>query len=80
MLKICRLFPDMYIITAFMGSAFAGAMAISHAFFIFRVSVSCGVDLFEFVTCFRELFKTGYSIVSGKESNGPTFEDEASVE
>lgn len=38
--KIWRVEPVMYIPIAFMGSCFAGAMAISHAFFNFRVSVS----------------------------------------
>lgn len=40
MLKICKLFPDMYIIIAFMGMAFAGAKAISHAFLRNKSSVS----------------------------------------
>lgn len=43
-LKICRLFPDMYIMIAFMGICFEGARAISHAFLSFRVSVSTGLD------------------------------------
>ncbi len=57
MLKICRLLPDMYIITAFMGSALAGAMAISHAFFTFKVSVSSVVDFVVVDNCFLELCK-----------------------
>lgn len=36
----------MYIMTAFMGSAFAGASATSHAFLIFSVSISSGVEGF----------------------------------
>lgn len=40
MLKICRLFPDMYIIMPFMGSCLAGARAISHDFLTFKASVS----------------------------------------
>lgn len=59
MLKICRLLPDMYIITAFMGSALAGAMAISHAFLTFSVSVSSTVDVFG-EKCFLEL--CGYGL------------------
>lgn len=46
MLKIWRELPDMYIIIAFMGSAFAGARASSQDFFIFSVSVSSGVGAF----------------------------------
>lgn len=42
-LKICRELPDMYIMIAFMGMVFAGAMAISHAFLRKRSSVSTGV-------------------------------------
>lgn len=48
MLNICSELPDMYIIIAFMGSAFAGASASSHAFFIFRLSISSGEDGFRF--------------------------------
>ncbi len=55
MLKICRLFPDMYIMTAFIGIALAGAMAISHAFLTFKVSVSSDVDFLEADNCFFEL-------------------------
>jgi hypothetical protein len=40
--KICRELPDMYIMIAFMGIAFAGARAISHAFLRKRSSVSLG--------------------------------------
>ena len=36
----------MYIMTAFIGSAFAGARASSHDFFILSVSVSSGVGTF----------------------------------
>lgn len=36
----------MYIMIAFMGSAFAGARASSQDFFILRVSVSSGVGAF----------------------------------
>lgn len=43
-LKICRLFPDMYIMTAFMGSCFEGARAISQAFLTLRASVSTGLE------------------------------------
>lgn len=42
-LKICRELPDMYIMIAFMGMVFAGAMAISQAFLRKRSSVSTGV-------------------------------------
>ncbi len=42
MLKICNELPDMYIIIAFMGNAFAGPRAISHAFLSFKVSISEG--------------------------------------
>jgi hypothetical protein len=42
MLKICKELPDMYIIIAFMGNAFAGPSAISHAFLSFKVSISEG--------------------------------------
>lgn len=41
-LKICKLLPDMYIMIAFMGICLDGAMAISHAFFSFKASVSSG--------------------------------------
>lgn len=41
--KTCRLLPDMYIMIAFMGSAFAGASASSHAFFSLSMSVAVGV-------------------------------------
>jgi len=40
MLKICNELPVMYIPIAFIGSCLAGPMAISHAFFIFSVSIS----------------------------------------
>jgi len=40
MLKICRLLPDMYIMIAFIGRAFAGASASSHAFLSLSVSVA----------------------------------------
>ena len=43
MLNICNELPDMYIMMAFMGSCFAGAMASSQDFLIFRVSVSAVV-------------------------------------
>lgn len=43
-LKIWRLFPDIYIIIAFIGICLDGARAISHAFFTFSVSVSTGLD------------------------------------
>lgn len=46
MLKIWRELPDMYIMIAFMGSAFAGARASSQDFFILSVSVSSGVGAF----------------------------------
>lgn len=46
MLKICSELPDMYIMMAFMGSAFAGASATSQAFFIFSVSISSGEEGF----------------------------------
>ena len=46
MLNICRLLPDMYIMTAFIGSALAGARAISHDFLSFSVSVSEAVGAF----------------------------------
>lgn len=46
MLKICSELPDIYIMMAFMGSDFAGARATSHAFFIFRVSISSGEEGF----------------------------------
>ena len=39
----------MYIMIAFMGKALAGANAISHAFLIFRVSVSSVVG--DFLDC-----------------------------
>lgn len=42
-LNICRVLPDMYIIIAFMGRAFAGARASSQDFLILSVSVSAGV-------------------------------------
>lgn len=42
-LKICRELPDMYIMIAFMGIVFAGAIAISQAFLRKRSSVSTGV-------------------------------------
>lgn len=42
MLKICKVFPDMYIMIAFIGMLFAGARAISQAFFRKRSSVSIG--------------------------------------
>lgn len=41
-LKICSVLPDMYIMKAFMGMLFAGASAISQAFFRKRSSVSAG--------------------------------------
>lgn len=44
MLKICRLFPDMYIMIAFIGTCFDGARATSQAFLSFSVSVSTGLD------------------------------------
>lgn len=40
MLNICSELPDMYIMMAFIGSCFAGAMASSQDFLIFNVSVS----------------------------------------
>ena len=40
MLKIWSELPDMYIMIAFMGSAFAGAKATSQAFFTLSMSVS----------------------------------------
>lgn len=46
MLKIWRELPDMYIMIAFMGSAFAGARASSQDFFILSVSVSSGLGAF----------------------------------
>ena len=46
MLKICKELPDIYIITAFMGSALAGAKANSQDFFSLRVSVSEEVEGF----------------------------------
>ena len=50
MLKICSVFPDMYIIIAFIGSALAGAKAISHDFFNFNWSVSATVGGLRVVT------------------------------
>lgn len=47
--KIWSVFPVMYIPKAFIGSCFAGAMATSHAFFIFSVSISSGVGAFRAV-------------------------------
>lgn len=38
--KICNEFPDIYAMTACIGSCFAGPRAISHDFFNFKVSVS----------------------------------------
>lgn len=49
-LKICSELPDMYIMIAFIGSAFAGARAISHDFLIFKVSVSSVVGAFRGTT------------------------------
>ena len=46
MLKICSELPDMYIMTAFIGSCFAGARASSHDFFNFNLSVSSVVGAF----------------------------------
>ena len=43
MLKICSELPVMYMPNAFMGICFAGASAISHAFFSLSVSTSCVV-------------------------------------
>lgn len=43
MLKICREFPDMYIIIAVIGRPFTGARATSHAFLSLRVSISSEV-------------------------------------
>lgn len=43
MLKICSELPVMYMPKAFMGRDFAGAMAISQAFFSFNVSISSGL-------------------------------------
>ena len=43
MLKICSELPVMYIPNAFIGSCFAGASAISHAFLSFNVSISSAV-------------------------------------
>ena len=40
MLNICSELPDIYIIIAFIGSAFAGARASSQDFLSLRVSVS----------------------------------------
>ena len=40
MLNICKVFPDIYIIIAFIGRALAGARASSHDFFSLSVSVS----------------------------------------
>ena len=40
--KIWSVLPDMYIMMAFIGIAFAGASAISHAFLRNRSSVSLG--------------------------------------
>ena len=50
MLKIWSVFPDMYIIIAFIGSALAGAKAISHDFFSFSWSVSATVGGLRVVT------------------------------
>jgi hypothetical protein len=52
-LKICNEFPDMYIMMAVIGSCLSGASATSHAFLIFKVSVSSvvgalrGLDVME---------------------------------
>lgn len=43
MLKICSVLPDIHMPMADMGRDFAGAMATSHAFFIFSVSISSSV-------------------------------------
>ena len=45
-LKICKELPDIYIITAFIGKAFAGAKANSQDFLSLRVSVSSAVGPF----------------------------------
>ena len=52
MLKICSVLPDMYIIIAFIGRDFAGAMATSQAFFSFSVSVSSVVGGLRTGCCF----------------------------
>ena len=41
--KICSELPDMYIMMAFMGMAFAGARAMSHDFLSLSVSVASAV-------------------------------------
>ena len=51
MLKICREFPDMYIMIAFMGSCLAGARAISQDFLSLSVSVSSGVGALRGCCC-----------------------------
>jgi len=42
-LKICKEFPDMYIMIAVIGNCFTGAKATSHAFLSLRVSISAVV-------------------------------------
>ena len=49
--KICNEFPDMYIMIACIGICFAGARAISHAFFNFNVFISIPVGGFRVDAC-----------------------------
>lgn len=53
MLNICSEFPDMYIMIAFIGIDFAGAIANSHAFLSLSVSVSSVVGGLR-MGCFEE--------------------------
>ena len=57
MLKIWSELPDMYIIIAFIGSAFAGARASSHDFLILRVSVSSTVAGFRAAAAFEGVLR-----------------------
>ena len=66
--KICSELPDMYIIMACIGICFAGASAISHAFFNFNVFISSSVggfrvcvDAWAFLDSVREAEKPGGS-------------------
>ena len=53
MLNICSELPDMYIMIAFIGIDFAGAIASSHAFLSLSVSVSSVVGGLR-TGCFEE--------------------------
>jgi hypothetical protein len=48
--KICKELPDMYIMIACIGICFAGASAISQAFFNFKVFISSSVGGFRVET------------------------------